>query len=421
MDSEQALIGSIFMNPMIFPQVRGDISQAHFLNEKNRSIYSAFLSLANDGHPIDPETVCNEMKKAGTADNEYVGEIIQSISTAAGYAYHVKELRDQWAKRKLLELAAHIETNKTEQSAEQLISKTRKYLMKLTERTHTKQLYPLIDCLKDTLKQIEETQARQGLSGITTGFPTIDKYTGGLQPGELVIIAGRPGMGKSVMLKDLLENAGVPGLCFSLEMSRTEFVKRQLAGKSGVNFELIRTSRIYDADDWSKIMKASEVLGELQLRYNDDADISIDDIVAISEAEAMKGDVGIIGVDYLQLIQGHNEKREREVAEISRRLKVLARSLHIPIICLSQLNRSCESRTDKRPLMSDLRESGAIEQDADIVAFLYRDCVYNSSACKTDAEFIIRKGRNIRTGVIDLHFDGAHQTFKSRYHDEMEA
>jgi len=412
MNSEQALNGAILMNPTILPNVRAEISPSHFQDEKSRVVYTAFLQLSAAGNPIDVVSVSNEIAKSGM-DTAYLSETLQVVNTSAGYAYHVQEIKTKWSRRKLLELAANIEQNISTREPSDLIAATRKYLMELGRRTNRREFHSLKDILPGVYRGMEDAQGRGGLSGVTTGFPMVDKYTGGWQPGELIIVAGRPGMGKSVLAKDFAERAGVPTLYFSLEMSKAELTKRQLSGHSRVNFEEIRTSRI-SGDHWERIVEAMDILSTIDIRYNDDADISIEEISALTESQAMDQEIGLVVIDYLQLIKGDSgDGREREIAEMSRRLKVLARALSVPVICLSQLNRSCESRVNKRPLLSDLRESGAIEQDADIVMFLYRDSVYNRSADKGAAELIISKGRNIRTGTIDLFFDGAHQTFKT--------
>ena len=279
----------------------------------------------------------------------------------------------------------------------------------------------LKEALGNTIKAIEEiSQAEGNVIGVRSGFTRIDRITGGWQPGELILIAGRPGMGKSVFAKDVAENASVPVAYFSLEMSTNELIKRQLASRSKVNFEAIRTGRV-NQKDWDRIISGANSLEEVPIFYVDRASMSIDELEGIAQGLKMSEDIGLVVIDYLQLLRSRvrSEGREREVSEISRRLKALARDLEVPVICLSQLNRQCEMRgKDKRPYLSDLRESGALEQDSDIVAFLYRAVVYDQQAAKHEAEFIIGKGRNIRTGRIKLFFDGGHQTFKNFYEGE---
>jgi replicative DNA helicase len=250
--------------------------------------------------------------------------------------------------------------------------------------------------------------------GIPSGFRDIDKITGGWNKGELIIIAGRPGMGKSVIAKDFAENAGVPVLYFSLEMSKDELIKRQLSGIASVDFESIRTSEIH-VDDWQHIVTAANKLAKFEIRYNDSGNISINEICAIAETEKITNGIGMVVIDYLQLIRSTEKTavREQEVAGISRKLKGLARSLDIPVICLAQLNRKVDDRKPPIPVLSDLRESGSIEQDADIVGMVYRPWQYDKSEPQNKALFILAKSRNTRTGMIKLSFMGNFQRFEN--------
>ena len=225
-------------------------------------------------------------------------------------------------------------------------------------------------------------------------------------------------MGKSILAKDLAEGAGVPVAYFTLEMSVEELTKRHLAGRGMVNLEALRTGRVTD-EDWGKVIRAADSMNDVSIHYVDRGNMTIDDILATSENLKMTEGVGLVVIDYLQLIRPKErlEIREREVSEISRKLKGMARNLEIPVICLAQLNRQCEARENKRPRLSDLRESGSLEQDADIVGFLYREAAYDNQAPKSEAEFIIGKGRNIRVGTVKLYFDGEHQAFRNAIKD----
>ena len=277
----------------------------------------------------------------------------------------------------------------------------------------------LKEALHRTIDRIEVLSKAGGkLSGTPSGFIEIDRFTGGWQQGELIIIAGRPGMGKSILAKDFAEASGVPVVYFTLEMSVEELTKRQLSSKAKVKFEALRTGRVNNGD-WPSIIKAANTLANVPIHYIDMANITVDELIATSENLRMTEQVGLVVIDYLQLIRTKErlEIREREVSEISRKLKGMARNLEIPVICLAQLNRQCEARPNKRPRLSDLRESGSLEQDADIVAFIYREHVYDERAPKHEAEFIIAKGRNIRTGTVGLFFDGEHQTFRDATRD----
>jgi replicative DNA helicase len=302
----------------------------------------------------------------------------------------------------------------------EILSKIRKTILHIKGGEKAK-VIPLSEALNETVKVIEALCQSPGhVIGVPSGFSKIDRITGGWQAGELIYLAGRPGMGKSVFAKDLAENSGVPVAYFSLEMSTVELIKRQLSGRSRVNFEALRTGRV-SGEDWDRIMRGADGLTGVPIFYVDRASLTIEELEGLAQGLKMTEDIGLIVIDYLQLLRSRSrsEGREREVSDISRRLKALARDLQLPVICLCQLNRQCEMRgADKRPILSDLRESGSLEQDADIVAFLYRASVYDQTAPKHGAEFIVAKGRNIRTGRIKLFFDGGHQCFENFEEDQ---
>ena len=416
--SEKCLIGATFLRPQCFTQIRAELEPKDFWNERHQVLFKTLIEIADSGNPIDASIVSNQLEKKGALEKvggkNYLFDLVNEISTSAGVDYHIKAVKEARVIRDLMELSDKIQINlKSMMPVSEILSNLRNSIINMNTGTKVN-VIPLSNALKETIARLEILSKADGkLRGIPSGFIDVDHFTAGWQPGELIVIAGRPAMGKSVIAKDLAEASTVPVAYFSLEMSVNELIKRQLAGRSKVNFEALRTGRIND-EDWTKIIKGTERLVGMQINYIDTGALTIDQIVATSENLKITEDIGLIIIDYLQLIttKSRLEIREREVAEISRKLKVLARSLGIPIICLAQLNRQCELRNDKRPKLSDLRESGAIEQDADVVAFIYREYMYNRQASKYDAELIIAKGRNIRTGKIRLHFDGAHQTFR---------
>lgn len=419
--SEQAVIGGILKNPSCLPQVKGDISPSLFGSEKLAIIYATIEKIDDQGDPVDALILVNELEKSGQLQKAggkiFIADLLESVGTSAGIAYHVEQLREFSIRRKLAALSSEIlDSLRTEgQPVSEIISEIRGAVLAIKTESKAR-VISLQEALPETVAHIEKISKASGkLVGLPSGFGAIDRVTGGWQPGELIYIAGRPGMGKSVLAKDLAEASGVPVAYFSLEMSVNELVKRQLAGKSTVNFEALRTGRLNDGD-WQKIIRGAERLSEIKIHYIDTGALTIDELVTISENLKMTSDIGLVIVDYLQLIKTKSrlEVREREVSEISRKLKALARNLEIPVLCLAQLNRQCELRgQNKRPLLSDLRESGSLEQDADVVAFIFREAVYDEGAPKHDAEFIIAKGRSTRTGTVKLFFDGSHQTFRS--------
>ena len=424
-ESEISIIGAILLRPFALVEVRAELNSSAFGDQRIKTIFETMMKISTKGEPLDMVILSNELEKAGllkrAGGKDFLGEIVKQIATSAGLSYHIRELKECQARRTLAELAGRVQDDLRENvEVAEILSGIRKTIMDIKGDAKVK-VIALKEALGNTIKAIEEiSQAEGNVIGVRSGFTRIDRITGGWQPGELILIAGRPGMGKSVFAKDVAENASVPVAYFSLEMSTNELIKRQLASRSKVNFEAIRTGRV-NQKDWDRIISGANSLEEVPIFYVDRASMSIDELEGIAQGLKMSEDIGLVVIDYLQLLRSRvrSEGREREVSEISRRLKALARDLEVPVICLSQLNRQCEMRgKDKRPYLSDLRESGALEQDSDIVAFLYRAVVYDQQAAKHEAEFIIGKGRNIRTGRIKLFFDGGHQTFKNFYEGE---
>lgn len=406
LNSEQTILGAILMNPAILPRVKQRVKATDFLNQKNRLIYNAINKITKAGYMVEPSAVASE-----TGDTDYLAGIVRDVSTSTGWEYHAKRIVDTRARRTLLKLADMVKGGiESKTSTGDILSEIKKRVTKLSN-TGGRVTQSIADALPGVITSLEKGSAKPG---VKSGFYDIDRITGGWQNGELVIIAGRPGMGKSLLAKDFAEAANVPTLIFSLEMSKAELIKRQLSGVSRVDFESIRTANIAD-EDWHDVISAANKLSQLPIYYNDSGKLTIDQLCAIAETKKLTKNIGLIIVDYLQLIKSveRADMREREVANISRELKTLARALDIPVICLAQLNRECEKRVPPKPRLSDLRESGAIEQDADIVGFLYRPWVYNRDADQHEAHFRIAKSRNTRTGAIKLVFDGSIQRFDS--------
>jgi replicative DNA helicase len=423
--SEISLIGAVLLRPSVLVEIRAELDAGAFGDQKCRAIFEAMVGLSSRGDPVDMVTIANELEKAGNLEkaggNEFLGEILGATTGSAGLLYHIREVKECQARRSLAELTVTIQDDMRENvEVTEILSKIRKTILHIKGGEKAK-VIPLSEALNETVKMIEALCQSPGhVIGVPSGFSKIDRTTGGWQAGELIYLAGRPGMGKSVFAKDLAENAGVPVAYFSLEMSTTELVKRQLSGRSRVNFEALRTGRV-SGEDWDRIMRGADGLTGVPIFYVDRASLTIEELEGLAQGLKMTEDIGLIVIDYLQLLRSRSrsEGREREVSDISRRLKALARDLQLPVICLCQLNRQCEMRgADKRPILSDLRESGSLEQDADIVAFLYRASVYDQTAPKHGAEFIVAKGRNIRTGRIKLFFDGGHQCFENFEEDQ---
>ena len=414
LDSEKAVIGAILMNQDILPRIRSRIKPTDFAGEKNRAVYTAMVSLAGQGIPLEPDTVLGEITggKEDQAARDHLISIIEDVGTSAGWEYHVSRMLEAETRKRILQIADMIRGSlKDKSSAKEILSSLKSAIGKIDQDVSAGKTVSLADALPGVIDSLELGAVKPGTP---SGFYDIDNITGGWQNGELVVIAGRPGMGKSLIAKDFAEHAKTPVLYFSLEMSKAELIKRQISGISRVDFECIRTSKI-PVDEWDSVIRAADKLSKIPIFYNDSGNLGIDELCAIAETGKLMDNIGLVVIDYLQLIKSEErvEAREREVANISRKLKGLARNLDIPVICLAQLNRQCEARKPPRPVISDLRESGAIEQDADIVGFLYRPWVYDKTADQHEAEFIIAKSRNTRTGIIKMVFDGNNQIFRS--------
>lgn len=413
--SEEALLGAIFMNPKILPEVQVKMSPSDMYRTSHSEILEAMISLHKSGEIIEPSSVITELDKSDKLEKvggqDYILHIVQNATTSTGWKYHVSEIVDTSMRRQLitvfseaqLDLFSKVPTRET-------LSAVKSGIMDIEAATEDSQTQHISKAIPKVLEVIGK-----GISqGVPSGFYKLDKTTSGWQAGDLIIIAGRPGMGKSVIAKDFAEASKVPTLYFSLEMSREQLIKRQFAGLSGVDHDLLRSGKLQQSQ-WDSLVNAADKLIEMPIYYNDSGKTTIGKLCAIAETYKMNKGIGLVIIDYLQLIRSdvRGNSREQEVSAISRELKLLARSLDIPVICLAQLNRKVDERKPPVPVLSDLRESGAIEQDADFVGFLYRPWMYDKAMDPNEAHFYLAKGRNTRTGKIDLIFNGANQIFRN--------
>ena len=415
--SETCILGAILMNPECLQQIKFELSHDDFMDQKNKVIYQTMLSLDKKGIPIIPSSIIDHLPKGKVkVVGEDIGEILAEVITSAGFAYHVKQVRSNRVKNELLAMSVSIADNAHKQEAISLLNETKDTISKIQPPAEHQKVITLAEALPGVFAGLE----KQDANSITTGLADLDEVITGWQPGDLIIIAGRPGMGKSILAKDFAEAAGVPVLYFSLEMPVDQLIKRQLSAHSGVNYTSIRKAQC-NTEDMDRIKKASELLFRMPISYSDKANMSSSELVATCNAYRKKNPLGLVVIDYLQLIlaDGRLEHREREVSQISARLKTLARELRVPVICLAQLNRACETRGgDKKPMLSDLRESGSIEQDADTVIFIWREIMYvkrthdDGTMNTNDALLIVAKGRNTGVGTVKVFFDGAHQRFR---------
>ena len=401
------------------------LSDEDFYREDNRIIYSAIMNLYNRGEPIDIITLKSELSSMGKFDAvgglEYLAELPEKVPTTANVDKYIKIVEEKATLRTLIRTANELITLGYDptQEVEELMDNAEKKIFGVMQKRSQKTYSSMKDILVDTFIELEELYNRkEHVTGVPTGFIDLDYKTAGLHGSELILVAARPAMGKSAFALNIATNAAVraktPVAIFSLEMSKEQMANRILCSEALVDSNKVRTGKVED-DDWTKLAEASGILSEAQIFIDDTPGISIMEIRAKCRKMKLEKDIGLVVIDYLQLVQGSNKRagsREQEIAEISRSLKILAKEINVPVIALSQLSRAPEQRPDHRPMLSDLRESGSIEQDADIVMFLYRDDYYNQDSDKKNvAEVILAKHRAGSTGTVELAWLGSYTKF----------
>jgi len=422
-DAECAVLGGIMLDPEALERLEGILSPDHFYISANGKIFNAIESLSSEGSPVDALTVKDYLERTGELDQcggeAYLGDLITLIPTSANVRHYAEIVRERAILRSLLkvcsEISSEVYENPIKAVAEHLdISETKMLAVAESFNQSRPNFHTLKDLLHSGYRELEKRYAdKRDITGVTTGFTDLDKSTAGLQRGDLIVIAGRPSMGKTAFVMNLAQNAAIRGeepnvvAVFSLEMSAQQISMRLLAAESRVDMSKMRTGT-FVTDDWRKLASGTAKLSEAPIFVDDTPAISVNEVRA--KCRRLKRDNGrldMVLIDYLQLMTGNAnaERKDLEISEMTRSLKGLAKELDVPILILSQLNRSLESRSDKRPMMSDLRESGAIEQDADVIMFIYRDEVYNKSPeTEGKAEIIIAKQRNGPTGTVNLTF-----------------
>jgi replicative DNA helicase len=426
--AEQSVLGAMFMSKKACEKVIERLAPEAFYLDKHAKIFRAIVSLKEEGIPIDITIVTSELEKrkelASVGGVEYLSDIVTIVPSAANVEEYIKIVEEKAIRRRLIEAALSIETDSYnwDDSLDELLDKSEKNLMNISKARSGSEFKPIADVLYRTQLNLEKLSQMKGeITGIPTGFYDIDKITSGLHENELIIIAARPAMGKTAFALNIATNVAMNTnktvALFNLEMGAEQLASRMLASVGQIDGMRLSSGKL-EHNDWKRINESISRLADTNIFIDDTPGISIGEIRAKCRRLASEQDLGIVIIDYLQLISGSAKtqgNRQLEISEISRSLKTLAMELKIPIIALAQLSRSVESRDDKRPILSDLRESGSIEQDADIVAFLYRDDYYNKEAAIDDftskSEFIIRKHRSGPTATIDLIFKRNTSTF----------
>ena len=425
LEAEQAVIGSMLTdNDAVISSVEV-LKAEDFYREDNRIIFTAMANLYSKAEPIDLITVKSELESMGKFDQvgglEYLAELPEKVPTTANASKYIKIVEEKAVLRNLIKTANEIIElgyDPTEE-VDDIMEGAEKRIFNLMQDKNQKGYAPIKDILVDSFTELEELYNRkQHITGVPSGFADLDYRTAGFHGSELILIAARPAMGKSAFALNIATHAAVraktPVAIFSLEMSKEQMVNRILCSEAMVDSNKVRTGKL-EEEDWTKLAETIGPLSEAEIYIDDTPGISITEIRAKCRKLKLEKNIGMVVIDYLQLIQGSNKRngsREQEISEISRSLKILAKELNVPVLALSQLSRAVEQRPDHRPMLSDLRESGAIEQDADIVMFLYRDDYYNEDSEKKNiAEVIIAKHRGGSTGTVDLGWFGTYTKF----------
>src|SRR5512136_2866580 len=433
-EAEQSILGGILIENEAINRVMEILDADDFYRDSHRKIYEALLVLSERDEPADSITLTNELKNSSHLDSvggaSYVASLIDLVPTAANIEYYAKIVKEKAILRKLIQTSTEIITQSYEDrgDVEGFLDEAERAIFDISENRVRPSFYPIKDVVKGSFKILERLYEKKELvTGVPSGFKDLDRMTAGFQPSDLIIVAGRPSMGKTAFCLNLAQYAAIekktPVAIFSLEMSKEQLVIRMLCSEAHVEGTKLRSGFLGESD-WPRLTIAAGNLSDAPIFIDDSAALTVLELRAKARRlKTERGGLGMVIIDYLQLMKGRTrvESRQQEISEISRSLKALAKELNIPVIAVSQLSRKTEERTGNRPQLSDLRESGAIEQDADLILFIYRDEVYNRSDDNPNrgkAEVIIGKQRNGPTGKIDLAFLDRYTAFKDLYKGE---
>jgi replicative DNA helicase len=423
-EAEQSVLGGLLLDNLAWDRAAELLNETDFYRYEHRLIFGAIAALVSASRPADVITVFEQLQSHGKADDvgglQYLNALAQSVPSAANMRRYAEIVRERAILRKLIAASDEIATaafNREGRQVSQILDEAESRILKIGEEgNRNKQGFQAMDqlvvALMDRVNELAENGA-EDVTGVRTGYYDLDSMTAGLQKGDLIVLAARPSMGKTAFALNIAENVSVkeelPVLVFSMEMGASQLALRMVGSMGRINQQHLRTGRLQD-DEWARLPDAVEKLGKAQLFIDETPGLTAAELRARSRRMARQfgGTLGLIVIDYLQLMSGSSgsdENRATELGEISRGLKALAKELQCPVIALSQLNRSVETRNDKRPMMSDLRESGAIEQDADVIMFIYRDDYYNKESKEPGvAEIVIGKQRNGPVGTVKLAF-----------------
>ena len=415
-DSEKAVIGSMIMDADAIVAASEMLTGDDFYQRQFGILFETMVELYNEGKPVDVLTLQERLKMKDVPEEfasiEYISELVDSVPILTTIRQYAQTVADDAMLRRLIRVNEEIANAcyQHKESVEEIMNTTEKRIFDVIQKKRTDEYVPIQDVVLSVIDKIEAAARHKGtVTGLATGFYDLDYKTSGLQPSDLILIAARPSMGKTAFVLNLAQymcvRNHVPTAIFSLEMSKDQLVNRILSMESKVDSQSMRTGTLQPAD-WEKLIESAGVISTAPLIIDDTPGISITELRSKCRKYKLENDLGLVIIDYLQLMTGGSKKqesRQQEISEISRSLKALAREINAPVIALSQLSRACETRPDHRPMLSDLRESGAIEQDADVVMFLYRDDYYNKDTDKKNiSEVIIAKQRNGPIGTVEL-------------------
>jgi len=427
-EAEESIISAILIDNNTLLDVIEIVSANDFYRTAHQKIFAAITDLFDKGEPVDLVTLANRLKEKGQLEEigggTYLARLVDTVPLAVNAQHYAQIVYDKAALRRLIEKANAIVKRCFDERGEvdDIIDFAEASVFEISDKKSQQAFYPLSKIILGNIETLEEKQGNRSLvTGVATGFTHIDNLTSGLQRSDLIILAARPSMGKTALALNIARNAAVdaniPVAVFSLEMSKEQLSLRMLCAEARIDSSRLRGG-FFSMEDWHRLTDAAGILSESPIFIDDSPSLSAMDIRAKARRLKLDKNIGLVIIDYLQLMQGRRtaERRDLEISEISRSLKALAKELDLPVLALSQLNRMLEQRTDKRPRLSDLRESGALEQDADVVAFIYRDEVYNreeDNPSKGVAEIILAKQRNGPTGDVNLTFLNSYTRFEN--------
>ena len=424
LEAEQSVIGSMLMDNDVIDTATEILTGEDFYAKQNGLVFDAMKELSEEHKPVDIVTLNAKLREKGAPEEmqspEFIRSILDAVPTSANIKYYAQIVYEKATLRRLIKISEDISKDcyASSDTLENILESTEKNVFNLIQSRNTREFEPISEIVINALKKIQKASETKGnITGLSTGFADLDFKTAGLQPSDFILIAARPSMGKTAFSLSILDHVvfkkGLSAAIFSLEMSKEQLVNRLFAMEARIDAQNIRSGNLSDTD-WENLAEASEVIGGSRLIIDDTPGISVTELRSKCRKYKMEQDIQLVIIDYIQLMTsgGRSDNRQQEISDISRSLKSLARELNVPVIALSQLNRAVESRTDHRPMLADIRESGAIEQDADVIMFLYRDDYYNPETDKKNvAEVIIAKQRNGPTGTIELTWQPKYTRF----------